>query len=160
MRSRNLTPGVNAPTWGEMSSLINNRNLPIIHTASLPFIPHPVTDSSTVYTATNNSINILKQLDENALALFCDEGFYRIVVDIYLKCLEKFKQLIPCMASFHMAKCVQCCIGKYVKVSGIEDAFIEMKALSKKIVKKFWNAAHCVRSLRAISILYNIYKSF
>ena len=41
------------------------------------------------------------------------------------------------MASFHMAKCVQCCIGKYVKVSGIEDAFIEMKALSKKIVEKF-----------------------
>ena len=41
--------------------------------------------------------------DQNALLLFYDEGVYRIAVDKYLKCPEKFKQLIPCMGSFHMA---------------------------------------------------------
>ena len=30
----------------------------------------------------NNFINILKQLDQIAMPLFCDEGVYRIVVDI------------------------------------------------------------------------------
>ena len=55
------TRGVNAPTG--MSSLLTNRNLPIIHTCFLPFIPYPVTGFSTVYTAMNNFINILKQSD-------------------------------------------------------------------------------------------------
>ena len=40
--------------------------------------------------------------DQNALLLFYD-GVYRIAVDKYLKCPEKFKQLIPCMGSFRMA---------------------------------------------------------
>ena len=120
-----------------------------MHTSFLLFTPHP--DSSTVYTAMNNFINMLKQLDQNALSLFCDDGFYQIIVDIYLKCPEKFKQLIPCMGSFHMAKCVQHCIGKYMSRSVIEDAFLK-QLLDKKIVQHFLNGTHYVRSLRAISI--------
>ena len=57
------------------------------------------------------------------------------------------------MGTFHMAKCLQHYIGKYVRGSGIEDAFIETKMLGLKIVEQFWNGTHCVRSLRAISIL-------
>ena len=137
LRNSNLTPEVDAPTWVEMNSLLTNRNLPIMYTS---FIQHPVTDSSTVHTAMNNFVNILKQLDQNALVLFCDEGVYQIVADVYLKCPEKFKQLILCMGSFHMAKCVQHCIGKYVRRSGIEDAFIKTSASqinSRTILK--WN---------------------
>lgn len=129
MRNSNLTLGVTASTWVGMSPLLTNRNLPVMHTSFLLFTPHP--DSSTVYTSMNNFINMLKQLDQNMLSLFCDEGFYQIIVDIYLKCPEKFKQLIPCMGSFHMAKCVQHCIGKYMRRSVIGEAFFEATARQK-----------------------------
>ena len=41
------------------------------------------------------------------------------------------------MGAFHMAKCLQHYIGKYVRGSGIEDAFIETKMLGLKIVEQF-----------------------
>ena len=81
-------------------SLLTNRNVPVMHTGFLSFISDPVTDFATFYTAMSNFINILKQLDQNVLPLFCDEGFYLIIADIYLKCPENFRQLIPCLEVF------------------------------------------------------------
>ena len=51
--------------------------------AFLPFILKPVTDYSTVYTLLKN-FNVLFQLEQEALPVFCDEGVYRIVVGIML----------------------------------------------------------------------------
>ena len=96
--------------------------------------------------------NILYHLDQDALLLFCYESVYQIVADIYLKCPERFKQL---MGSFDMAKCVRCCIERYVSGGGIEDAFIETKVLGKKMAEQFLNRTHYARSLRAISVSTN-----
>ena len=52
-----------------------------------------------------------------------------------------------------MTKCAQHCVGKYVTRSEIEDAFIETKMLSKKLVEQFLNGTHYFRLLAAISIL-------
>ena len=81
----------------------------------LHFIPYPVTKHTTVYTAMKNFIKILQQLDQKAcLLIFCAESVYRIVVYIYLKLPNEFKKLVLCLGSFHMAKCVQHCIRKYI----------------------------------------------
>ena len=99
---------------GALNSLINDSKLPIMQTGFLLFIPHPVTEHTAVYTAMKTFIKVLQQLDQKTLPNFCDEGVYRIVVNIYLKCLNELKMLVPGFGGFHMAKCVQHCIGKYI----------------------------------------------
>ena len=124
-----------------------------MQTGFLPFIPYPVTEHVTVYTAMKKFINVLQQLNQKALPIFCDEGVYRIVVDIYLKCPNEFKMLVPCLGGFHMAKCVQHCTGKYIRGSGLDDAFVETQVFGKKVIEQVLNSTHYIRSLRAILIL-------
>ena len=103
-----------------------------MQTGFLPFIRYPVTEHTTVYTAMTNFIKVLQQLNQKALPIFCDEGVYRIVVDVYLKCLNEFKILVPCLGGFHMAKCVQHCIGKNIRGSGLDDVLMETQVFGKK----------------------------
>ena len=42
------------PTWAGIRALLSNANVPQMHVAFLPFIPRPVTEHSTVYTAMRN----------------------------------------------------------------------------------------------------------
>ena len=83
-----------------------------------------------------NSIKVLQQLDQRALPIFCDEGIYRTVVDVYLKCPNEFKMLVPCLGDFHMAKCVQHCIEQYIQGSGLDEALMETQVFGKKSLNK------------------------
>ena len=82
LRNSKLVPNENLPTWETLNSLISNSKLPIMQTGFLPFIPYPVTEHTTVYTAMKNFVKVLQQFDPKALPIFCDEGVYRIVVGI------------------------------------------------------------------------------
>lgn len=90
----------------------------------LPSIVTPVTDQSTVYTVMKS---VVKQLEQKHLPLFCDEFVYSTLLDIYLKTPDEFQKFIHIMRSLLMTKCVQHCIGKYIKRSRIEDALVETK---------------------------------
>ena len=90
------------PTWVAIKSLISDFNIPIIQVGFLPFILKPLTEHATVYTAMINFVKVLEQLDEKSMPIFCDQGVYRIVVGIYIKCPEKFKALVPCLGGFCM----------------------------------------------------------
>ena len=83
LKNSKLVPNENLPTWGALNSLISNSKLPIMQTGFLPSIPYPVTEHTTFYTAMNNFIKVLQQLNHKALPIFCDEGFYRIFL-IYI----------------------------------------------------------------------------
>jgi hypothetical protein len=72
------------PTWAGIQALLSTAKIPIMQVAFLPFIPRPVTDPSTVYTAMLNFVKVANQLEQKSLPLFCDEGVFRIVVDIIL----------------------------------------------------------------------------
>ena len=100
------------PTWAGCKSLISSANLPIMQVAFLPYLPHPVTDYSTVYNG------VLDQLKQDSLPLICDEGVFRIVTEITLQQPEQFKKIIPMMGNFNLAKAVEHCIGKFLKGSG------------------------------------------
>ena len=73
------------PTWAGCKSLISSANLPIMQVAFLPYLPHPVTDYSTVYTALCNFLSVLDQLKPDSLPLICDEGVFRIFAEITLQ---------------------------------------------------------------------------
>ena len=73
------------PTWAGCKSLISSANLPIMQVAFLPYLPHPVTDYSTVYTALCNFLSVLDQLKPDSLPLICDEGVFGIFAEITLQ---------------------------------------------------------------------------
>ena len=66
---------------------------------------------------------------------------------------EEFKDLLPMLGGFHMAKCVQRCIGKYIKGTGLEDVLVETGVFGVKVMESILAATNYVRSLRGIQIL-------
>ena len=80
---RNIQTKSSIPTWARCKSLLSKQPVSTMQVGFIPFIPSPVTDQSTVYTAMKNFL--LKQLEQNSLPLFCDEGVFRIVLKVYLK---------------------------------------------------------------------------
>ena len=155
IKSKVLTSenNITMPSWASIRSLISKSNVPIMQVGFLPMIPHPVTEHSTVYAAMNNFLKVLPQLDQRSMPVFCDEGVYRLVVEIYLKCPEKFKPLVPCLGGFHMAKCLQYCIGKYIKGTGLDDVLLETNIFGKKTIEQILHGTHYVRSLRGFIII-------
>ena len=52
------------PTWAGMRSVLADTNPKLMQVGFLPFLPYPVTDYSTVYTAMKNFKNIVQQLQQ------------------------------------------------------------------------------------------------
>ena len=124
-----------------------------MHVAFLPFLPHPVTDIATGYTTMLNYVKLFNQLEQKTLPLFCNEGVFRLVLNIYLKRPQQFKNLVPMLGGFHMAKCVQRSIGKYIKGTGLEDALVETGVFGVKVMESIIEGKDYVRSLRGVQIL-------
>ena len=110
------------PSWAGIQALLSSAKVPLMQVGFLPFLPYPVTEYSTVFIAMLNFVKVLKQLKEKSLPVFADEGVFRIMLDIYLKCPDKFNDLVPMLGGFHMAKCIHRCVGKHIKNTGLEDA--------------------------------------
>ena len=130
------------PSWAGTKALLSRSNVPLMQVAFLPFILFPVTEHSTVYTAIINFTKVLSQLDQKSLPVFRDEGVFHIVLVIYLKCPNKFNGLIPMLGGFHMAKCAQHCIGKYIKGTGLEDCLVETGIFGVKVMESFFWLEH------------------
>ena len=153
LRENTDTTEITLPTWAGTQALLSESQVPLMHVAFLPFLPHPVTEIATVYTAMQNYLKLLNQLEKKSLPIFCDEGVFRLVLNIYLKFSEEFKNLVAMLGGFHIAKCVQRCIGKFIKGTGLEDAFVETDVFGVKVMESILAATNYVRSLRGIQTL-------
>ena len=60
------------PEWAAFNSFVAKTNKKVQKVGFLPVLPHPVTKYETVYKSLNNFLNILKQLRQNNIAIFCD----------------------------------------------------------------------------------------
>ena len=103
-------------------------------------------------TAIEKFVALAEQLDKNAIPVFCDEGVFRLVLNIFLKKQSEFKCLIPVLGGFHMAKCVLHCIGKYLNGCELEDRLVEIglilvcqKCRRSKTKKSKGGATHAPR---------------
>ena len=119
------TENFDIPTWAGCHSLLEDSKISIMQVGFLPYVPHPVTEHTTVYTALHNFLSVLSQLEQTYMPVACDEGVIRIVADIVLKFSHKFDSLVPMLAGLHMAKAALHCVGKYLKKSGTEDVLLE-----------------------------------
>ena len=136
------------PTWAGCKSLLRKSKMSLMQVGFLPYLPHPVTEYDTVYTALKNFLNVLEQLDQKSLSAMYDEGVYRIVADIVLQISEEFKNIIPILGGFHMAKALLHCIGKYLKHTGLVDILIQTDTFGIKVVEAVVAGTHYIRSVR------------
>ena len=67
-----------------------------------------------------NYVKIVKQLEQDALPLFCDEGYLELLL-VFI-CRRKNVQ-VPCTND----RCLEHCIGKYIKSSGVEECIRQTK---------------------------------
>ena len=141
------------PTWAGMRSLLSDTDPKVMQVGFLPFIPYPVTDYSTVYTAMKNFNNIVEQLQQSILPVYCDEGVFRIVLDIFLNRPDEFPCLLPMLGGFHMAKCALHCIWKYISGSGLEDGLVEVGIFGQKVIESVISATNYNRSVKGVLII-------
>ena len=79
-----------------------------------------------------NFQEILSQLNQKQIAIFCDEGVYHIACHIKFVEEEKFKDIILMLGNFHFTKVLLGCIGKYVRENGKRE-----KRICRN--KNFWS---------------------
>ena len=110
----------------------------------------------TVFNALFNLANVANQLQQHCHPAFCNEEVFYIVTEIFLKQPEHLLNLVPMMDGFHMTKSPKHCVGKYLRGSGMEDAFVRNKNIWTKsctvskgritLCQSFQGHVYCCRS--------------
>ena len=119
----------------------------------MPILPNPITKHETVYTCIVNFNSLLDTLNQDAMAIVCDEGVYQYVMDLYMHDATIFKGLFPMLGGFHLAKNALRCAGKYLRGSGIEDSLIEPGTFGPKVLEAVLGGAHYYRSFAGLCIV-------
>ena len=140
------------PSWIALRVILLNIFLPRMHVGFLPFLPSPVTEYSTVSSAMKNFTQLVGQLKQDALPIFCDEGVFKILVDTFLQKQDQFRNLIPMFGRFHTAECLQHSIGKYIRGSGLEESLRQTHVFGFETVDSIFACTHYVQSRKELLI--------
>ena len=132
-------------SWTGIRVLILSAKVPEMHVGFLPFIPKPVTKNATIYTSMLTFVKVFNRLDQEAPPLFCDEGDFKIVLDIYFP-KKRIVILFQCLEFSH-TKYVEHCIGKYTEGSCIEESLKQTQAFDVNVVDAVLNGTNYARSL-------------
>ena len=136
------------PEWAAFNSFVSIDNKKVQQVGFLPVLPHPVTKYERVYKSLNNSLNILKQLKQYNMAIFCD-GVYHIAREILLKKPEEFKGVL-CLGSFHLIKTYLACVGKYLSGSGCRTIWTENRIFGPDVVESVLHGSDYERSMEGV----------
>ena len=141
------------PSWSSFNSAVSIDDRPKQIVGYLPVLPFPVTDASTVYTCLKNFNDLLSQLQQNYLAVACDEGVYKIARHIIFENEREFDNIILFLGDFHIIKILLSCIGKYLKHSGIESIFIETELFGVCVTDQVLSGTNYARSVKGFNFL-------
>ena len=141
------------PTWSGSNALTCQSKNQLYEVGFMPILPHPVTKHETVYTCLVNFNSLVDTLDQDAMAIVCDEGVYQYIMDIYCHNPKIFDKLFPMLGGFHLAKNALRCAGKYLRGSGIEDSLIEPGIFGPIVLESVLGGKHYYRSFAGLSIV-------
>ena len=149
------------PTWGGSHALVSKATVPLSRVGFLPVIPKPVTQYATVYKALQNFQSVRLQLNpsQTAIPVVCDEGVYHIVMDILMNEPDAFNDVHAMMGMFHFTKVILRCAGRYLRGSGIEDAFIENDIFGKLTLNAVMEGRHYARSITGMIMVSDLISS-
>ena len=83
---------------------------------------------------TNPLVCTYKQLDQNALPIYCEQEVFRILVAICLQSKDELRILIQILCGFHAAKCAEHCTEKYIQGSGIEESLRHKEGFGVNVI--------------------------
>ena len=141
------------PTWSGSHALVSKRQAPIKKVGFAPIIPSPITKYETVFTVLKNLSSFAEKLSQKVLPFVTDEGVYHIIIDLYCHDSQLFKNLLPMLGTFHMAKNAMRCCGKFLRGSGIESCLIETVIFGSKILEQVLTGSHYYRSFAGLCII-------
>ncbi|KAH3751018.1 hypothetical protein DPMN_185559 [Dreissena polymorpha] len=81
--------------------LVSSAVVPMMRVGFQPVIPRPINERATVRHCLTNFQSVQRQLNQESLAIWCDEGVFALVADINLHETNKFRDHFLCMGSFH-----------------------------------------------------------
>ena len=139
-------------TWAGCRLLLSDKMLPIWQVGFLPYLPYPVTKYDTVFNALYNLPNVANHLQQHCFPVFYNEEVYCIITVIFLKQPQHVRNLVPMMGGFHMAKAAMHCVGKYLRSTGMEDAFLETETFGLKVAQSVMEGSHYFRAFRGLLI--------
>ena len=134
------------PTWPGARALVSTASLTQKIVGFLPILPHEITKIEAVYTCLLNFKSIAESLRQPTLPIVCDEGVFRLVIQIYLEKPQLFENIFPMLGHFHMAKAALRCAGQFLRGSGAEDSFIESRIFGQKTLESVLTGRHYYRS--------------
>ena len=146
IRASAVPEGKEIPTWQGARTLVSQSKLVPKEVGFLPVLPYEITRIESVFTCLFNLKSIANDLEQQTLPVVCDEGVYRLVIQIYLERPSFFDNIFPMLGHFHMAKAALRCAGQFLRGSGLEDAFIECRIYGPKTLESVLTGKHYYRS--------------
>ena len=126
----------------------------------LPVIPKPITERANVRHCLTNFQSVRRQLNQESMAIWCDEGVFAPAADIYLEETNKFKDLFLGFAGpFHWTCVLLRCQGNLLRGCGPDDALIECAVFGPGVIESVLNGSHYVRALTGMLIVEDMIKS-
>ena len=115
-----------------------------MHVGFLPYLLSLVKEYSTVNSVMKNFTQLVGQLKQDALPLFCNEGAFKVLADIILQKQDQFRNLIPMLGGFHTVKWLQDSVGKYIRGSALDESLRQTRVFGVKIVDSVLDGMHYV----------------
>ena len=144
----------NLPQWSGIHASVATEQSPLMRVAFAPVLPFPVTQYDVVRKSLTNFQSIRAQLDDQKVfPLVCDEGVFKVVVDIILAEPDEFADIFPVLGGFLTQKILLRCCGTYISGCGLNDALIETDIYEEKTVPQALSGKHYVRSLHALLLI-------
>ena len=122
----------------------------------VPVVPEPITKREVVRKCLENFQSVVKQLRQEVLPLWSDEGVFNIIVDIFLHEPEKFLDLFPCMGPFHWCRVGLRVAGKLLKGTGIDDAMVECGIFGPVVISSALDGTHYARAFTGMLVVEDV----
>ena len=100
--------------------------------------------------------SVVKQLRQEILPLWSDEGVFNIIVDIFLHEPEKFLDLFPCMGPFHWCRVGLRVAGKLLKGTEIDDAMVECGIFGPVVISSVLDDTHYAQAFTGMLIVEDL----
>ena len=146
----------NPHVWAAVHALVSSAEVPRMRVGFLPVVPNPITQQSTVRHCLTNFQSVGKQLNQDVLPVWSDEGIFAIVCDIFLHEKDTFGDLYPCMGPFHWCRVLLKCQGKLLRGTGMDDVLVECEVFGPVVLDTALNGHHYARALTGILIVEEV----
>ena len=153
---RNGIGSENPQVWAAVHALVSSAEVPLMRVGFLPVVPEPITLRPVVRHCLTNFQSVCRQLTQDVIPIWADEGVFCIVADIFLHEPDTFKDIFPCMGPFHWCRILLRCAGKLLRGTGIDDALVECGIFGPIVIDTVLNGSHYVRALTGMLVVEDV----